>query len=65
MENPPAKVRTVLDQIEAFGKVNDAQQQDRSQKMLNLERPTAELISILLRSSRRQKRPGDRHFQRV
>ena len=54
MENQSEKVRTVLDQIEELGRINDARQQDRSRKVLNLERPTAELISILLRASRRK-----------
>src|SRR4051794_38233448 len=43
----------LLRRMEAFGNNNDAVEADRSRKMLNLERDTAELISILVRSSGR------------
>jgi predicted O-methyltransferase YrrM len=36
------------------GPRNDSQQQDRKKKFLNLERPTAELIYLLLQASRRK-----------
>ena len=49
------KVTRVLDEIERFGLSHDPVQTDRKQKMLNLERPTAELIHILLVSSGRKR----------
>jgi predicted O-methyltransferase YrrM len=48
------QVMRVLDEIERFGLSHDSGQTDRKQKMLNLERPTAELIHILLLSNRRK-----------
>jgi predicted O-methyltransferase YrrM len=48
------QVMRVLDEIERFGRSHDSGQTDRKQKMLNLERPTAELIHMLLLSSRRK-----------
>jgi predicted O-methyltransferase YrrM len=45
----------VLSQLESFGAENDARAADRSQKMLNLERPTAELLYILVTSARRRR----------
>jgi len=44
----------VLDEIEQFGLSHDPMQTDRQLKMLNLERPTAELIRVLLLSSARR-----------
>ena len=49
------KVTRVLDEIERFGLSHDPAQTDRKQKMLNLERSTAELIHILLLSSGRKR----------
>ena len=49
------RVRNVLQEVEAFGQSNDARQTDRSRRMLNLERATAELIQILVFSSRRKR----------
>jgi len=49
------KVLRVLDEIERFAFSHDPAQADRKQKMLNLERPTAELIHILLLSSARKR----------
>ena len=40
-----AQTLKVLQNIEAFGHANDAQETDRARRMLNLERNTAELIS--------------------
>ena len=48
------QVMRVLDEIERFGLSHDSGQADHKQKMLNLERPTAELIHVLLLSSRRR-----------
>jgi predicted O-methyltransferase YrrM len=50
-----AQTLNVLQNMEAFGHSNDAQQTDRAQRMLNLERKTAELIQILVLSSGRQR----------
>ena len=49
------RVARVLDEIEQFGVSHDPTQTDRQLKMLNLERPTAELIHVLLLSSARKK----------
>lgn len=48
------QVMRVLDEIERFGLSHDSGQTDRKQKMLNLERPTAELMHMMLLSSRRR-----------
>ena len=44
-------VRTLLDELAAHGRMHDAQEPERSRKLLNLEPDTAELVSILARSS--------------
>src|SRR5579884_1531091 len=49
-----ASLRQLLTELEEVGRRNDAQEQDRSKKMLNLEPETAHLLSILIRSSRRR-----------
>ena len=41
----------LLREIEECGRANDARESDRARKMLNLEPGTAQLVSILLRSS--------------
>jgi predicted O-methyltransferase YrrM len=41
----------LLRELEAHGRENDARETDRARKMLNLEPGTAQLLSILLRSS--------------
>lgn len=46
------EVRRLLSELERQGQVHDAQETDHSRKMLNLEPPTAELVSILAQSSR-------------
>jgi predicted O-methyltransferase YrrM len=48
------EIRTFLSQLYELGQQNDAQQQDRSKKMLNLEPDTAQFLNILIRSSRRK-----------
>ena len=48
-------LRELLAELEAFGNENDAAHEDRSKKMLNLEPDTAQLISILVRSSKCQR----------
>ncbi len=47
-------LQQLLAELEAFGAENDAREEDRAKKMLNLERETAQLMSILIRSSQRQ-----------
>jgi len=46
-----AKLRAFLKQLEEAGLAHDAQEQEHSRKFLNLEPETAELMSILARSS--------------
>jgi predicted O-methyltransferase YrrM len=48
-----AHLRAFLAELAEEGQYNDAHEQDRRKKMLNLELETAELLSILVRSSRR------------
>jgi predicted O-methyltransferase YrrM len=50
-----AQTLKVLQNVEAFGQANDAQETDRARRMLNLERNTAELIQILVLSSCRKR----------
>ena len=50
-----AQTLKVLQNVEAFGQANDAQETDRARRMLNLERNTAELIQILVLSSSRKR----------
>jgi len=53
------ELRNLLRELEAFGQDNDAREQDRSKKMLNLEPDTAHFISILIRSS------GSKHILEI
>jgi predicted O-methyltransferase YrrM len=46
-------LRDLLAELAEAGQINDAHEQDRRKKMLNLEPETAELLSMLVRSSRR------------
>ncbi len=46
-------MRTFLTELYETGQRNDAREQERSKKMLNLEPETARFLHILLRSSRR------------
>ncbi|QCO05347.1 O-methyltransferase [Azospirillum argentinense] len=48
-------VDRVLRDLESYGRDNDAREGDRARKMLNLERETAELLHILVRSGRRRR----------
>ena len=48
------KLRALLRELEEAGRENDARQQDRSYKMLNLEPETAQLISMLIRTGHRK-----------
>lgn len=45
----------VVSRLESFGAENDLRAVQRSEKMLNLERPTAELLYMLVTSARRQR----------
>jgi predicted O-methyltransferase YrrM len=47
-------LRELLAYLEASGRENDAHEQDRSKKMLNLEPETAQLIGIMIRSGQRK-----------
>jgi predicted O-methyltransferase YrrM len=44
-----------LQELELAGQRNDEQQTDRKKKFLNLERPTAELLYVLLQASKRKR----------
>ncbi len=48
------QLRALLRELEEAGQENDAQQQDRRNKMLNLEPETAHLLSILVRNGLRR-----------
>ena len=48
-----ADIRTFLIELYESGQQNDAQEQERSRKMLNLEPETAQFLNILIRSSHR------------
>ncbi len=50
-----AQTLKVLQNVEVFGRSNDAQETDRVRRMLNLERNTAELIQILVLCSARKR----------
>ena len=47
-----AELRRLLDELYEEGQRHDASEQDRSKKLLNLEPQSAQLLSILVRSSR-------------
>lgn len=47
-------IRTFLDELYANGQRQDASEQERSKKMLNLEPDTAQFLHILIRSSQRK-----------
>lgn len=49
-----SSLRALLQELEESGRQNDVSEQERRMKMLNLERETAHLLSILVRSGRRQ-----------
>lgn len=48
------RLRALLTTLEETGSQHDAQEQEHSKKMLNLEPETVQLVSILVRSSRRR-----------
>jgi predicted O-methyltransferase YrrM len=50
-----AEIETVLREMEAHGANVDATATDRAQKLLNLERPTAELLFLLVTASGRRR----------
>lgn len=49
-----AYIQNLLHELYKSGQQNDMHEQDRSKKMLNLEPDTAQLISMLVRSSQRK-----------
>src|SRR5690242_21220679 len=49
-----AELDQLLRELEIAGQRNDAEEKDRKKKFLNLERPTAELIYVLLQASKRK-----------
>ncbi len=48
------QLRTLLQELAEAGQQNDVQQQERRNKMLNLEPETAQLLSILIRNGSRK-----------
>lgn len=48
-------IQTLLRELYTSGQENDAHEQERSKKMLNLEPDTAQFVSILARSSQRKR----------
>lgn len=48
-------IEAVVRELEDHGRVNDARESDRTRKMLNLERDTAELLHLLVRSGKRRR----------
>jgi predicted O-methyltransferase YrrM len=46
-----AKLKSLLNALEASGQQNDSHETDRAKKLLNLEPETAQLVSLLARSS--------------
>ncbi len=48
------QLQELILQMEHFGLANDQRENDRQQKMLNLERDSAVLIHIFLRATRRR-----------
>ena len=48
-------IEQLLLELEELGRENDQRVRERRYKLLNLERPTAELIYLLLQSTRRQR----------
>jgi predicted O-methyltransferase YrrM len=50
-----ASTAALLTRLERFAADNDSRAAERSQKMLNLERPTAELVYVLIRSAVRRR----------
>src|SRR5689334_9660384 len=49
----PPELSALLAELEAWGQQNDAANEDRANKMLNLEPDTAHMLSILVRSGQR------------
>lgn len=55
METMDAGLHALLDELEEWGRANDARRPERSGKVLNLEPETAGLIGLLIRSGRRSR----------
>ena len=49
-----ADIQALLAELYEAGQQNDAREQERNKKMLNLEPETAQLLSIMIRGSKRQ-----------
>lgn len=47
-----AALREPLQELEAFGRSNDAAVVERSRRMLNITRDTGEFLSLLVRAAR-------------
>ena len=56
-------IEQLLAELEELGHENDQRVSERRYKLLNLERPTAELIWLLLQSSPAAERARDRHLE--
>ncbi len=48
-----ARLRALLQELEEEGRRNDEREQERSKKMLNLEPETAQLLNVMVHSSKR------------
>ncbi|KMZ12490.1 hypothetical protein BHUM_03864c [Candidatus Burkholderia humilis] len=59
-----APVAALLERLERFGADHDAHTSERARRMLNLERPTAELL-LCYRRVRAKARAGNRHIERL
>jgi predicted O-methyltransferase YrrM len=49
----PEDLRSLLEEIDAWGRAHDASEVDHGLKMLNLEPETAQLVSLMARAARR------------
>ena len=55
MNHLDPNLQSFLGELEARGLDNDAREEERRRKVLNLERPTAQLLQILIASTRRRR----------
>jgi len=58
-------LEALLVELEQLGRENDQRVSERRYQLLNLERPTAELIWLLLQSTRRRRVRTRLHFPPV
>ena len=47
-----ARLAALLEELEAFGRDNDARETERAQRMLNITRDTGEFLNALVRATR-------------